>query len=90
MDTFDVNWDERQESAPIEYEGNAREVCEGCEVRLEWNGERITARVLQCTPGEPSVGEVTGFPDSGTDQFGELTIGSTIQFWDRHVFSCAA
>jgi hypothetical protein len=90
MDPFEFSWDERDEHVPIEYSGDACQVSEGCEVGLVWKGERITARVLQCTVGEPNVGEVTGFPDYDIDRVGELAIGATIRFWDRHVFSCAA
>jgi hypothetical protein len=90
MEIYDVNWDERPEYEPIEYEGDTCEVCEGCEVSLWHEGEEITARVLQCAPGEPCVGEVIDFPGNEADQVGELTLGCTVHFWDRHVFACAA
>ncbi|MHC4128959.1 MAG: hypothetical protein ACYSWT_12325 [Planctomycetota bacterium] len=90
MDTYDINWDVRPEYEPIEYEGNTCEVCVGCEVSLWHHGEEIIVRVVQCTPGQPTVGEVIDFPAHDVDHVGELTIGSTVSFWDRHVFACAA
>ena len=44
----------------------------------------ITVRVVECTNGQPWVGEIT---DS---QIENLKIGTTIQFEDCHVFRCAA
>ena len=90
MDAYDVNWNERPEDQPIDYQHNTVEVCEGCEVSLQHRGKTVTAKVVQCRVGEPNIAEVTGFVGHDADQFGALTIGCTILFWDRHVFSCAA
>ena len=90
MDAHHVNWVERPEHRPIDYQHNTVEVCEGCEVSLQHRGKTVTAKVVQCRVGEPNIAEVTGFVGHDADQFGELTIGCTILFWDRHVFSCAA
>jgi hypothetical protein len=90
MDAYDISWEERPEHQPIVYERDTVQVREGCEVSLNHNGTTITARVLQCGLGEPNVGEVTGFLNHDTEQVGDLTLGTTILFWDRHVFSCAA
>ncbi|MHC4081942.1 MAG: hypothetical protein ACYS15_06845 [Planctomycetota bacterium] len=90
MDAYHVNWDERPEHQPIEYEGDTVEVREGCEVSLGHNGKTVFARVVRCGLGEPNIAEVTGFLGHDADGIGELTIGCTILFWDRHVFSCAA
>ena len=90
MDTYQVELDERPESQPIEYEGETCEVCPGCEVVLQRAGIDIMARVIECRLREPNVGEVTRILGNGQDRLGEIAVGSTIYFWDRHVFSCAA
>jgi hypothetical protein len=90
MDVYEVNWDERPESQPIEYEGETCEVCEGCEVVLQRGGIDIMAKVVKCRVGEPNIAEVTRLMGSGIEGLGELKVGATVYFWDRHVFSCAA
>ncbi len=78
------NFNERDNNTAIEYDGDTNEICEGCSVNLEHDGTMITVRVVECTNGQPWVGEIT---DS---QIENLKIGTTIQFEDCHVFRCAA
>ncbi len=78
------NFNQRDDSTAIEYDGDANEVCEGCSVNLEHEGTTITARIIECNDGQPWVGEIT---DSSIES---LKIGSTIKFEDCHVFRCAA
>ncbi len=75
---------ERDNNTAIEYDGDANEICEGCSINLEHEGTTITARVIECTDGEPWTAEIT---DSKVKK---LQVGSTIQFEDCHVFRCAA
>jgi hypothetical protein len=90
MDAYRFNWQERPEHQPIEYEGDTVEVREGCEVNLVYDGRTVKARVLRCGLLEPNLAKVTGLLGRDADHLGALKIGSTVQFWDRHVFSCAA
>jgi len=78
------NFNERDNSTAIEYDGDANEICEGCLVNLEHEGTTITARVIECNDGQPWVGEIT---DSTIES---LKIGTTIKFEDCNVFRCAA
>ncbi|MHC4414689.1 MAG: hypothetical protein ACYS0G_05340 [Planctomycetota bacterium] len=90
METQEIIFDERTESQPIDFCGGATEVYEGCQVDLERDGVRITAKVVSYNPGEPWYGEVTDFPDSDVDEIDGLRIGSPIRFEERHIFGCAA
>ncbi len=78
------NFNERDDNTAIEYDGDTNEVCEGCSVNLDHEGTIITARVIECTDGQPWVGEIT---DSTIEN---LQIGSTIKFENCHVIRCAA
>ena len=84
-----INWNERTDDQSIVFDGTNNEVCEGCIVNLDWDGIAITVKVTDCT-NDPWTGEVTGFPDSDVTEHGELKIGTTIKFEDRHIFRCAA
>ncbi len=82
------NWDERNQDQPIEFAGG-NEVCEGCLVDLEQNGTRITA-LVKANAGDNWTAEVTAFPGTDADTIGDIKVGATIEFEDRHVFRCAA
>lgn len=75
---------QRDKKQDIEYDGDANGICEGCLVNLEHEGATITARVIECTDGQPWVGEITDSQDNN------LQVGETIQFEDKNVFRCAA
>ncbi len=79
-----INFNERDNGESIEFDGNANEVCEGCLVDLNHAGETITVKVLQCTENQPWSGEITDSPSAA------LTVGSTVNFEDRHIIRCAA
>ena len=85
----EITLDERNHDNPIEYDGGKNEVSAGCVVDLEHNGVRITARVTKAD-GQTWTGEVTGFPNEDAEEHGNLKVGATIEFEDRHVFRCAA
>ena len=53
----EITFDERNKGQAIAYSGNASEVSDGCQVDLEHNGMKITAKVVK-TNGQPWVGEV--------------------------------
>ena len=78
------NFNERDNNTAIEYDGETNEVCEGCSVNLDHDGTMITARVTECSDGQPWAGEIT---DSTIES---LKVGTTIQFEDCHVIRCAA
>ncbi len=82
--TIEINFNERDNDQAIQFDGNANEVCEGCLVDLNHAGETITVKVTECTENQGWSGEIT---DSAIDA---LTVGTTIQFEDRHVIRCAA
>ena len=82
--TTEINFNERDNGQSIQFDGGASEVCEGCLVDLNHAGETITVKVTECTETQPWSGEIT------VSQSNNLTIGSTIQFEDRHVIRCAA
>ena len=79
-----INFNERDNGESIEFDGNANEVCEGCLVDLNHDGETITVKVIECTENLPWSGEIT------VSQSNTLKVGSTVQFEDRHIIRCAA
>ncbi len=79
-----INFNERDNGESIEFDGNANEVCEGCLVDLNHDGETITVKVIECTENQPWSGEIT------VSQSNTLKVGSTVQFEDRHIIRCAA
>ena len=85
----EITFDERNKGQAIAYSGNASEVSDGCQVDLERNGMKITAKVVK-TDGQPWVGEVTVLPETDSAKLGGLQIGSTIHFQEQNIFSCAA
>ncbi len=86
--TTQISWNVRKEDQAIEFD-SVEEVSEGCIVDLDYNGVTITAKITNCNE-TPWTGEITGFPDNNTTEHGELKIGTTVQFEDRHVIRCAA
>ena len=82
--TIEINFHERDNDQAIQFDGDANEVCEGCSVDLNHAGETITAKVTECAENNVWCGEIT---NSTCDT---LTVGTTIQFEDRHVIRCAA
>ena len=89
MDTQKISLDERGEGQPIAFIGSAQTVSDGCEVDLQHNGLKISAKVMKSDEGK-WLGEVTDIPASGTDELSGLKIGSTILFEDTNVYRCAA
>ena len=89
MDTQKISFDERGEGQPIAYIGSAQTVSDGCEVDLQHNGLKISAKVMKSNEGK-WLGEVTEVPASGADELSGLKIGSTILFEDSNVYRCAA
>ncbi len=85
----EITFDERNQGQAIAYSGNASEVSDGCQVDLEHNGMKITAKVVK-TDGQPWVGEVTALPETDAAKLGGLQIGATIHFQEQNIFSCAA
>ncbi len=89
MSTQEITFDVRNEQQPIDFDGSADEVCEGCLVDLEHQGATITAKVLE--GAAPNwMGEVTEFPAGDQKKLGNLKVGAKIKFEDRHIFRCAA
>ena len=80
----EINFNERDNGQSILFDGTANEVCEGCLVDLNHDGEAITVKVVQCTENQPWSGEIT---DSSIST---LTVGTTVEFEDRHIIRCAA
>ncbi len=78
------NFNERDNDTAIEYDGDTKQIAEGCTVNLDHEGTTITARVIDCTDGQPWVAKIT------ESQIESLQIGSTVQFEDCHVIRCAA
>ena len=89
MDTQKISFDERGEGEPIAYSGSAQTVSDGCEVDLQHNGLKISAKVMKSDEGK-WLGEVTDIPASDADELSDLKIGSTILFEDSNVYRCAA
>ncbi len=89
MDTQKISFDERGEGQPIAYSGSVQTVSDGCEVDLQHNGLKISAKVTKSNEGK-WLGEVTDIPASDTDELSGLKIGSTILFEDTNVYRCAA
>ncbi len=89
MDTQKISFDERGEGQPIAFIGSAQTVSDGCEVDLQHNGLKISAKVMKSDEGK-WLGEVTDLPASDVDELSGLTIGSTILFEDSNVYRCAA
>ena len=86
----EITFDERKQGQAIAYSGNASEVSDGCQVDLEHNGMKITAKVVKTLDGQPWVGKVTALLQADAAKPGDLQIGSTIHFQERNIFSCAA
>ncbi len=86
----EITFDERNKGQAIAYSGNTSEVSDGCQVDLEHNGMKITAKVVKILDGQPWVGEVTALPKADAAKLGGLQIGSTIHFQEQNIFSCAA
>ncbi len=86
----EINFDERNQGQAIAYSGNTTEVSDGCQVDLEHNGMKITAKVVKTLDGQPWVGEVIALPKADAAKLGGLQIGSTIHFQEQNIFSCAA
>jgi len=82
--TTEINFNERDNDQSIMFDGTASEVSEGCMVDLNHDGETITVKVVQCTENQPWSGEITDCSSS------TLTLGTTVQFEDRHIIRCAA
>ena len=90
MNTQNIDFDKRQKTDAIQYEGSAKKVCEGCTVDLVQNGTTISARI-QSNENNLWTGEITGFPSkSDENEIGDLKVGNTITFEDCHIFRCAA
>ena len=90
MTTQNWNFNERSQNQDIEFEGGANKVCEGCTVVLDHEGTNIMVQV-QSTEGQTWCGKITSFPDNSDEtMIGEMKIGGTIKFEDRHVIRCAA
>ena len=90
MTTQNWNFDERNQDQSIEYAGSAKAICQGCKVDLEQDGVRITVQV-ENNEGSAWTGQITAFPNNTDDtEIGELKIGNTINFEERHIFRCAA
>ena len=89
MDTQKISFDERGEGQPIAFIGSAQTVSDGCEVDLQHNGLKISAKVMKSDEGK-WLGEVTDIPASDDDELSGLKIGSTILFEDSNVYRCAA
>ncbi|MCH8152133.1 MAG: hypothetical protein IH830_07145 [Planctomycetes bacterium] len=89
MDTQKISFDERGDGQPIAFIGSAQTVSDGCEVDLQHNGLKISAKVLKSNEGK-WLGEVTDIPASDVDELSDLKIGSTILFEDTNVYRCAA
>lgn len=79
-----INFNERDNGESIEFDGDTSEVCEGCLVDLNHDGETITVKVIECTENQPWSGEIT------VSQINTLKVGSTVHFEDRHIIRCAA
>ena len=79
-----INFSERSNDQTIEFDGEAREVSQGCLVNLEHEGTVITAKVIECNDGHTWVGEITDSQDEA------LQVGSTIEFEEVNIFRCAA
>ncbi len=80
----EINFNERDNGQSILFDGTASEVCEGCLVDLNHDGDTITVKVVQCTENQPWSGEITDCPSS------TLKVGTTVEFEDRHIIRCAA
>ena len=89
MTTQNWNFEQRDNKTPIEYEGGANKICEGCIVDLTHDGTVVTVQV-NGNEGNGWTGAVTAFPNSTETTFGDLKIGTTIQFEETHIFRCAA
>ncbi len=89
MDTQKISFDERSEGQPIAFIGSAQTVSEGCEVDLQHDGLKISAKVMKSDESK-WLGEVTDVPVSDADELSGLKIGSTILFEDSNVYRCAA
>ncbi len=84
------SWDEREDEQPIEFDGDAEEICRGCTVELEYDGTRVAVEV-QNNKGNTWTGRITGFPTNEDEtNIGNLKVGNTITFEERHIFRCAA
>ncbi len=86
----EITFDERNTDQAIAFDGSADQVSEGCQVNLEHNGLKITAKVIKTVDDHPWVGEVISFAETDAAKLGGLEIGSTIHFEERHIFGCAA
>ncbi len=89
MDTQKISFDERSEGQPIAFSGSAQTVSEGCEVDLQHDGLKLSAKVMKSNEGK-WLGEVTDVPASEAEELSGLKIGSTILFEDTNVYRCAA
>ncbi len=83
-------WDEREDEQPIEFDGDTDEISRGCTVELEHDGVRVAVEV-QNNKGNTWTGKITGFPTNEDEtHIGNLKVGTTITFEERHIFRCAA
>ena len=90
MATQNWNWDERNQAKPIDFEGGVDEIRQGSTVVLEHNGVHINVQVGN-NEGTTWTGVISGFPNTADQtEIGELEIGNTIKFEERHIFRCAA
>ena len=80
-----IKFDIRKGNQPIEFSGSTTEITEGCNVDLEHNGVRVSAKIVS-VDGETWVGQVIGVGDETSD----LEVGSKVYFQDQHILSCAA
>ena len=83
--TQKIKFDIRKGDQSIEFGGSTTEITEGCNVDLEHNGVRISAKIIS-VDGETWVGQVIGVGDD----IGDLEVGSKVYFQDEHILTCAA